>query len=75
MIEHYDPENIYDCDETGLFYKLMADRSMTIDRNDSKGGKKSKEGYTVMLCSNYTDSNKLKPVVIGELILINSNFI
>ncbi|CAF4314202.1 unnamed protein product, partial [Rotaria magnacalcarata] len=40
MIEHYDPENIYNCDETGLFYKLMPDRSMTIDRIDSKGGKK-----------------------------------
>ncbi|CAF4098004.1 unnamed protein product [Rotaria magnacalcarata] len=66
MIEHYDPENIYNCDETGLFYKLMPDRSMTIDRIDSKGGKKSKERYTVMLCSNWTGSNKLKPVVIGK---------
>ena len=75
MIEHYDPENIYNCDETGLFYKLMPDRSITIDRNDSKGGEKSKERYTVMLCSNWIGSNKLKPVVIGELILINSNFI
>ncbi|CAF4055160.1 unnamed protein product [Rotaria magnacalcarata] len=72
MIEHYDPENIYNCDETGLFYKLMPDRSMTIDRIDSKGGKKSKERYTVMLCSNWTGSNKLKPVVIVKHIIANA---
>ena len=44
MIEHYDPENIYNCDETELFNKLKHDRLMTIHRNDSKGGKNLKNG-------------------------------
>jgi hypothetical protein len=73
MIEHYDPVNIFNCDETGLFYKLMPDRSLAVDRNDCRGGKKSKERYTVMLCANWDGSEKLKPVVIGELILIKCN--
>ncbi|CAF3379989.1 unnamed protein product [Rotaria socialis] len=33
-IEHYDPVEIFNCDETGLFYKLMPDRSLTVDKND-----------------------------------------
>ena len=70
MTEHYDPVNIFNCDETGLFYNLMPDRSLAVHRNDCRGGKKSKERYTVMFCANWDGSEKLKPVVIGELILI-----
>lgn len=67
IIDHYDPVNIFNCDETGLFYKLMPDRSMTVDRNDCKGGKKSKDRYTVLLCTNSTGTEKMKPMVIGRL--------
>ncbi|CAF2142131.1 unnamed protein product [Rotaria magnacalcarata] len=66
IIEHYDPCNIFNMDETSLFYKLMPDRSLVIDRNDCRGGKRSKDRYTVMLCSNMLGSEKLKPVVIGK---------
>lgn len=66
IIEHYDPCNIFNCDETSLFYKLMPDRSLVINRNDCRGGKKSKERYTVLLCSNMLGTEKLKPIVIGK---------
>ena len=66
IIEHYDPTDVFNCDETGLFYKLMPDSSLVIDKNDCRGGKKSKERYTVMLCANWAGTEKLKPVVIGE---------
>ncbi|CAF1177590.1 unnamed protein product [Rotaria magnacalcarata] len=66
IIEHYDPDDIFNCDETGLFYKLMPDRSMTVDRNDCKGGKISKDRYTVMLCSNWSGTEKLNPIVIAN---------
>ena len=74
MIEHYDPVNVFNCDETGLFYRLMPDRSLAIDRSDCRGGKRSKERYTVMLCTNWAGTEKLKPLVIGKLIFIRSNF-
>ncbi|CAF3330341.1 unnamed protein product [Rotaria sp. Silwood2] len=66
IIEHYDACNIFNCDETSLFYKLMPDRSLVINRNDCRGGKRSKDRYTVMLCSNMLGTEKLKPVVIGK---------
>ena len=66
IIEHYEPINIFNCDETGLFYKLMPDRSLTVDKDDCKGGKKSKDRYTVMLCTNWAGTEKMKPLVIGK---------
>ncbi|CAF2055852.1 unnamed protein product [Rotaria magnacalcarata] len=66
FIEHYDPWNIFNCDETSLFYKLLPDRSLVVDRNDCRGGKRSKERYTVLLCCNRSGSEKLKPLVIGK---------
>ncbi|CAF3999186.1 unnamed protein product [Rotaria sordida] len=66
IIEHYDACNIFNCDETSLFYKLMPDRSLVVNRNDCRGGKRSKDRYTVMLCSNMLGTEKLKPVVIGK---------
>ena len=72
IIEHYDPADIFNCDETGLFYKLMPDKSLTVDKNDCKGGKKSKERITVMLCTNWSGEEKLKPVVIGKSIFVSS---
>jgi hypothetical protein len=72
IIEDYDPVDIFNMDETGLFYKLMPDKSLTVDKNDCKGGKKSKERYTVMLCTNWTGVEKLKPVVIGKSVFVNS---
>ena len=70
MVEHYDAYDIFNCDETSIFYKLMPDQSLVIDRKDWRGGKKSKDRYTVMLCSNMLGTKKLKPVVIGKLICI-----
>ena len=66
MIEHYKPEDVFNVDETGLFFKLMPDKSMVVDKNDCRGGKKSKDRYTVMLCGNWSGTEKLKPIVIGE---------
>ncbi|CAF1418298.1 unnamed protein product [Adineta ricciae] len=66
IIEHYNPSYVFNFDETGLFYKLMPDRSLTLDKNDCKGGKKSKDRYTVMLCANWLGNEKLKPIVIGK---------
>jgi hypothetical protein len=73
MIEHYNPVDVFNCDETGLFFKMMPDRSLAVDRSDCRGGKKSKERYTVMLCTNWAGTEKLKPLVIGKLIFMNSN--
>ncbi|CAF1023635.1 unnamed protein product [Rotaria sordida] len=66
IIDGYDPKDIFNCDETGLFFKFMPDKSLTLNREECKGGKKSKERYTILFCVNSTGEEKLKPLVIAK---------
>ncbi|CAF1622589.1 unnamed protein product [Adineta ricciae] len=66
ILEEYNPGDVYNCDETGLYYKMMPDRSLVVNKEDCVGGKKSKERFTVLLCANWAGNDKLKPVVIGK---------
>lgn len=43
LIKDYKPKDIFNCDETGLFFKLMPDMSLTYKVDPCHGGKKSKE--------------------------------
>ncbi len=66
IIEGFDPKDVYNCDETGLFFKLMPDRSLVINKDDCVGGKRFKGRFTVLLCANWNGSDKMKPIVIGR---------
>ncbi|XP_071043603.1 tigger transposable element-derived protein 6-like [Parasteatoda tepidariorum] len=57
---------VRNADETGLFYQLMPDKTMAFKGENCKGGKKSKQRLTVLLCANSTGTDKLKPFVIGK---------
>ncbi|XP_021928999.1 tigger transposable element-derived protein 6-like [Zootermopsis nevadensis] len=59
----YAEEDIFNADESGLFYRQHPTRSLIERRETCKGGKKSKERITVLLCCN-SRGEKLKPVVI-----------
>ena len=72
ILEGYNECDVYNCDETGLFFKLIPDSSFVIETDDCKGGKRSKERYTVLLCTNWTGTHKLKPVVIGKYFFVLS---
>ena len=74
ILADYEPCDVYNCDETGLFFRLMPDRSLVISKDTCKGGKRSKERYTVLLCSNWSGSHKLKPLVIGKFYRLVSSF-
>lgn len=66
LLERYDANDIYNVDETGLFYKLLPDKTYTIKNEDCHGGKLSKERVTILLGANLTGNDKLKPLVIGK---------
>ncbi|CAF2189462.1 unnamed protein product [Rotaria magnacalcarata] len=66
IIEQYDPNDVYNADETGLFFKALPDRSLVMAKEACKGGKRSKERFTVLLCTNMTGTDKLKPLLIGK---------
>ncbi|XP_071093603.1 jerky protein homolog-like [Haliotis cracherodii] len=60
-------EQIYNADETGLYYRMLPDKTLA-EKNDPRqktGFKKAKQRVTVLLACNKTGHHKLKPLVIG----------
>ena len=60
----YDSQDIYNMDETGLFYSLLP--NSTLATGLVSGKKKQIERITVALCANATGTDKLIPLVIGK---------
>ena len=50
--QNYLAEDIFNVDETGLFYKCLPNRTFILKGEESHGGKMSKERVTVLLCAN-----------------------
>ena len=61
----YSRNDIFNMDETGLFFRALPDRTLSIRGEDCHGGKRSKERLTVALCCSWT-GEMLKPLVIGK---------
>lgn len=60
----YGPENTYNCDETGYYWKAKPDRSLsTIEHS---GTKKEKDRMSVLLTTNASGSDKLPLWFIGK---------
>lgn len=66
----YKPENIFNMDETGLFYRAMPSRTYLAtneNRRTVRGTKalKAKDRVTLVLCINATGSCKVDPLIVG----------
>jgi len=60
-------DQLYNCDETGLNYKMLPTKTLASKKEASAPGyKKSKERVTVLACSNVTGSHKLRLTLIGK---------
>ncbi|MBA0749479.1 hypothetical protein Gogos_003399 [Gossypium gossypioides] len=63
-LEIFDWKDIYNMDETGLFYHLQAEHSLATKQLE--GRKKDKERLTVVVYCNRDGSNKVPLWVIGK---------
>ena len=60
-------DQIYNCDETGLYYRMLPLKTLaSIEEKSAPGYKKSKDRVTVLACSNVTGTHKMDLVVIGK---------
>ena len=66
IIDGYDRSNIFNADERSLFFKALPEKSFVLNKEDCKGVKQSKERFTILLCTNWSGDEKLKPLVIGK---------
>ena len=65
LYQGYAAKDIFNMDETGVFYRALPDRTLNVKGSDCHGGKKSKERLTVVLCCSLT-GEMLTPLVIGK---------
>lgn len=65
FIGDYQYKDVFNCDETGLYYKALPDKTLSVKGEASKGTKVSKERLTVMFACSAT-GEKLRPLVIGK---------
>ena len=61
----FTPENIFNCDETGLMFKALPNKSYVQKTKQSRGIKIKKDRLSVLLTASMT-GEKLKPLVIGK---------
>lgn len=66
ILQGYSLEDVYNFDETGLFYRCTPDKTLEFVGKECHDGKKSKERLTVGLGVNCTGTDKLEPIVIGK---------
>ena len=62
----YTLDQIFNCDKTGLYYKMLPGHTLTTTHNDPSGAKKAKERVTINASSNGTGSIKLPLLFIGK---------
>lgn len=60
IISPYDPRDIFNADEAGLFFKALPSKSPSLKGELCHEGKNSKEGHTVLLGCNSQGSEKIE---------------
>jgi hypothetical protein len=64
-LKFYDPKDVFNCDETGFFYKCTPKKTLcTIDEKNISGSF-SKERITILFCVS-SMGEKMNPVMIGN---------
>ena len=62
----YQPSDVYNADETGLFWRLLPNKTMDFRGQACHGGKAPKDRITVLTCANMDGSHKLPLLAIGK---------
>ncbi|KAM3915651.1 tigger transposable element-derived protein 4-like [Leptodactylus fuscus] len=66
ILEKYDLKDVFNTDETGVFFNLMPNRTIAVKWEKCHGGKMSKERITVLVTTNADGSEKIPILVIGK---------
>lgn len=69
LLEHiaaYEPRDVFNADETALFFRALPDKTVTFKGDACIGGKKCKQRITVLLAANMTGTERLPLLVVGK---------
>ncbi|XP_003248468.1 tigger transposable element-derived protein 6-like [Acyrthosiphon pisum] len=65
IIDKYEKRDIFNADETELFFRVLPNKTMAFKNETCNGGKVSKERLTVLLCCNIIGEFE-RPLIIGK---------
>lgn len=66
MLDGYNPDDIFNADETSLFYKCLPDKKLAFKKERCYEGKQTKERVTCLLCLNMSRTENLPIFLIGK---------
>ena len=65
VLKRYPPEDIYNADETGFYYRALPNGSHVFKSTNLSGGKVSKDRLTLLVCASVT-GEKCPLLIIGK---------
>ena len=66
ILKDYDPKDIFNADETGLFYRCLPSRTLATKGETCSGDKIPKDRITLMVAANMNGTEKLPLLTIGR---------
>lgn len=72
ILANYEAEDIYNADESGLFFRALPDKTMALKSEKCVGGKFSKERLTILFCVNMAGGKKNWWSLGRQLVLVHS---
>ncbi|XP_050339622.1 tigger transposable element-derived protein 4-like [Bactrocera neohumeralis] len=66
LLKKYCGRDVFNANESGLFFKCLPDETLTFKNQKCYGGKNSKQQVTLMLAANMDGSEKFKILLIGK---------
>lgn len=66
LLTEYAPEDVFNADETGLFFKMLPEKTLTFKGEKCSGGKKAKQRISILLAANMNGTQKLPLLFIGK---------
>ena len=60
IMQEFSEDQIYNADETGLFFRAMPDGTLCFDKEQLSGSKKALDRITVLVCANMSGADKRK---------------
>lgn len=66
LLQRYSDDDVYNADESALFYECLPNQTLAFKSDDCSGGKRSKQRVTLLFCCNMSGSDKRRLLMIGK---------
>ncbi|XP_042907632.1 tigger transposable element-derived protein 6-like [Parasteatoda tepidariorum] len=72
ILAGYEDRDVYNLDETGLFFRALPTKSLVEKAEVAKGGKQAKQRLTVCFCANAADCDKNSSQIIQSITVLDA---